>query len=600
MEPDYKNEVGALLHGSAATFRVWAPFAKAVAVTGSFNNWQKTPLSAEKDGYWAAEVQNVQAGQEYKFVITTDNGELFKNDPRSLQVTTASGNSVIVDPAFDWSEHHYVPPPFNEQVIYEMHIGTFNRPDPAESGTFATAMTKLDYLSDLGVNMIELMPINTMANDRGWGYATDYIYSVESLYGGRRQFLEFVKAAHQKGIGIILDVVYNHFGPDSNLALWQFDGWSQDGHGGIYFYNDWRSETPWGATRPDFGRLEIRQYITDNVRMWLEECHVDGLRVDSTIYIRNVKGHNDDPPNDLSDGWSLLQEITTKTNTIKPGAITIAEDVGANNYITKPTNEGGAGFASQWELNFPRTLRAALDAVNDSDRNLTDLCTILNHKFNADAFQRVVYSDSHDSAGNGGTRLNEEISPGQPDSLYARKRCLIAAAVVLTTPGIPMLLAGQEFMQGGSFNDWQALDWKNADKLSGIVSAHKHLIALRKNQYGNSGGLTGQSFNVLHLNDQNKVLAYHRWQNGGPGDDVVIIVNFSNQKLQDYQLNFPRDGFWQVRYNSSWQGYSKDFEEFGVSEVIVKNGFGKFTIAPYCVLILSQNPPDADDAKMIA
>jgi 1,4-alpha-glucan branching enzyme len=100
---------------------------------------------------------------------------------------------------------------------------------------------------------VELMPICTMANDRGWGYATDYIYSIESLYGGRRQFLEFVKAAHKKGIGVILDVVYNHFGPDGALDLWQFDGWNQDGHGGIYFYNDWRSETPWGATRPDLG-----------------------------------------------------------------------------------------------------------------------------------------------------------------------------------------------------------------------------------------------------------------------------------------------------------------------------------------------------------
>src|SRR6185437_4472562 len=102
---------------------------------------------------------------------------------------------------------------------------------------------------------------------------------VESLYGGRHGFLQFVKAAHKRGIGIILDVVYNHFGPDTGLDLWQFDGWHADDKGGIYFYTDWRAETPWGYTRPDFGRPEVRQYIWDNVRMWVHECRVDGLRV---------------------------------------------------------------------------------------------------------------------------------------------------------------------------------------------------------------------------------------------------------------------------------------------------------------------------------
>jgi 1,4-alpha-glucan branching enzyme len=588
MENSSENAVGAILHDKGVTFRVWAPFAQNVFVSGSYNNWSKALMEKENGGYWHLEVSNALAGQEYKFVIDTGNGELHKNDPRSLQMTTSAGNSVIIDQTFNWENDNFKAPNFNEQVIYELHIGTFNRPDPAESGTFETAMAKLDYLSELGVNMIELMPISAMANDRGWGYATDYIYAVESLYGGRKQFLDFVKMAHKKGIGVILDVVYNHFGPDGALDLWQFDGWSQDGHGGIYFYNDWRSETPWGATRPDFGRLEVRQYIADNVRMWMRDCHLDGLRVDSTIYIRNVKGRNNDPANDLADGWGLLQEISTISREINPRSITIAEDVSGNEYITKPVNDGGAGFSSQWEVNFPRVLRDALDVVDDSNRNLTAICDALSKHYNTDVFQRVVYSDSHDSAANGGARLSEEIAPGDATNVFARKRSLLASAVILTAPGIPMLFAGQEFMEAGSFNDWQALEWKNVEKFRGIVQAHQHLISLRKNQYNNTKGLVSQNFNVLHLNEGDKVLAYHRWDKGGAGDDVMVVINFANRSYDDYWINFPNNGVWKVRFNSSWNGYSDDFENIGVSEVNVENNSGKLSLGSYSVLLLSQ------------
>jgi 1,4-alpha-glucan branching enzyme len=588
MENSSENAVGAILHDKGVTFRVWAPFAQNVFVSGSYNNWSKALMEKENGGYWHLEVSNALAGQEYKFVIDTGNGELHKNDPRSLQMTTSAGNSVIIDQTFNWENDNFKAPNFNEQVIYELHIGTFNRPDPAESGTFETAMAKLDYLSELGVNMIELMPISAMANDRGWGYATDYIYAVESLYGGRKQFLDFVKTAHKKGIGVILDVVYNHFGPDGALDLWQFDGWSQDGHGGIYFYNDWRSETPWGATRPDFGRLEVRQYIADNVRMWMRDCHLDGLRVDSTIYIRNVKGRNNDPANDLADGWGLLQEISTISREINPRSITIAEDVSGNEYITKPVNDGGAGFSSQWEVNFPRVLRDALDVVDDSNRNLTAICDALSKHYNTDVFQRVVYSDSHDSAANGGARLSEEIAPGDATNVFARKRSLLASAVILTAPGIPMLFAGQEFMEAGSFNDWQALEWKNIEKFRGIVQAHQHLISLRKNQYNNTKGLVSQNFNVLHLNEGDKVLAYHRWDKGGAGDDVMVVINFANRSYDDYWINFPNNGVWKVRFNSSWNGYSDDFENIGVSEVNVENNSGKLSLGSYSVILLSQ------------
>ncbi len=587
------SKVGAVLSRNGVSFRVWAPFAKSVAVTGSFNNWGKTAMTSEDAGYWYCHVPEAEAGQEYRYIIGTDQGELKRNDPRALHLNTSAGNSVIVDTSFDWGDDHYVQRPVNQQVIYELYIGTFHRKDVAEIGTFATAAEKLDYLADLGVTTIELMPIGSTSPEQSWwGYIVDYIYAVESQYGGRRQFLEFVKAAHQRGMAVILDVVYNHFDSDPELGLWRFDGWYQgDDQGGIYFYSDWRAFTPWDGghnNRPDYGRPEVRDFILDNVRMWLQDCHIDGLRVDSTGFIRTANGVDHDPNVALADGWSLLQEITKLARKINPDSLLVAEDLCGNEYVTKPGADGGLGFSAQWELNMPYELRKCLEPADDHSRYLGDLVAALERYYNGDAFQRVIYSDSHDSAANGAERLNEEISPGHPASLYARRRSLLAAGIILTTPGIPMLLEGQEFMQGGSFNNWQALDWRLAEKYAGILLAHKHLIALRKNQYGHSRGLTGQSFRVLHLNEESKLFAYHRWDQGGAGDDVVVICNFANALQKDYVINFPRDGVWQVRFNSDWQGYSADFKNTELNEVKVEGGAAEIIIGPYSMLILSQ------------
>jgi 1,4-alpha-glucan branching enzyme len=447
----------------------------------------------------------------------------------------------------------------------------------------------LDYLADLGVNMVEVMPISSMVSDRGWGYATDYIYAIESLYGGRYGFLQFVKEAHKRGIGVIVDVVYNHFGPDASLDLWRFDGWNENDKGGIYFYNDWRAETPWGNTRPDYGRQEVRQYILDNVRMWVHDCRVDGLRVDSTIFIRNAKGYNNDPGNDLPEGWQLLQNINNLARKINPAALTVAEDVADNEYIVKDTKEGGAGFSAQWELGFPQSLRESLRSSNPADINLAQISNQLGRRYNDNAYERVVFSDSHDSAANGSARLNEVIAAGKSDNLFARKQSLIAATLVLTAPGIPMLFQGQEFMEGGSFNDWQGLNWNNAKKFKGVVEAHKHLIALRKNIHGISAGLLGKNINIIHLDENNKVMAYHRWNNGGPKDDVVVVINFSDSRFQKYDMNLPRNGKWHVRFNSSWKGYCADFKEVKLDFIDVDMGRGTLSLPPSSAIILSQD-----------
>lgn len=587
MSHQVKKHLGVTLRKHEAEFRVWAPFAKSVAIGGTFTPDGQLQLVNENDGYWSIVIHGVEPGQQYAYYITTaDDQVLERNDPRARAITSSdNGFSVIVDDNFDWGENDYTPPDKSHQIIYELHIGTFNRPDASTPGTFDTAIEKLDYLRDLGVTTIELMPITSMAYSNGWGYAPNYIYSVESMLGGRHGLMKFVRACHERGMGVILDVVYNHFYGSSDL--WQFDGWSENNRGGIYFYNDERGDTPWGG-RPDYGRAEVRQFILDNITMWLTEYRLDGLRVDSTIYMRNTAGFNNDPEHDLPDAWPLLQDIVTVAHKINPHALIVAEDCAQNAYITKRRSDGGCGFNAQWELGFAHALRDALNLTPNYTPTLTGIRRELEHTYNGDAFEKIIFSDSHDTAANGSVRINDAAAPRDPTSLLARQKTLLADTIALTGPGIPMLLQGAEFLQDGAFNDWQALDWQHTQTHSGFVEAHRHLIDLRLNTHSNTAGLLGQYTSILHQDDVNFVIAYHRWEVGGGVDDTVVIANFSNQHLPHYELPLPLIGTWHVRFNSSWRGYSPDFPEVSIDSTTTNDERrATVSLAPFMAIVLS-------------
>jgi 1,4-alpha-glucan branching enzyme len=400
----------------------------------------------------------------------------------------------------------------------------------------------------------------------------------------------FVKAAHALGIAVIMDVVYNHFGP-GDLDLWQFDGWSDENHnGGIYFYDNERSHTDWGHTRPDYGRPEVRQYLRDNALFWLNKYRLDGLRFDSVSNIRGVNGR------ELPDGWSLLQWIHNEIRSAQPWKITVAEDLQNNEWITKATDAGGAGFASQWDAGFVHPVREAVIAQNDADRNLHAVRDALSHRYNSDAAQRVIYTESHDEVANGHARVPEEIWPGNAGSWFSRKRSTLGAALVFTAPGIPMIFQGQEFLEDRYFRDSAPLDWTKLDTYAGINALYRDLIRLRRNWFNQTRGLRGQQINVHHVNNTDKVIGFHRWQNGGPGDDVVIVANFANRSFDSYALGFPRAGSWRVRFNSDWRGYGADFgDQPGYdtwADSNLRDGMpfqANVGVGPYSVLILSQD-----------
>ncbi len=570
---------------SGVAFRTWAPNADAVALVGDFNNWSlfSTMLVHEGDGLWSRDLSYASVGDEYQYVIINNGVQYWRNDARAYDVTSSIGNSVVYDnEAYLWQTTNYQRPNWNDMVIYELHISTF-------SGGLLQAVSKLDYLASLGINAIELMPLWEFAGDISWGYNGAHPFAVESSYGTPTDLKRFVDAAHERGIAVLIDVLYNHWGP-TDMDLWRYDGWSENDLGGIYFYNDWKASTPWGDTRPDYGRDEVRTYIRDNALYWLSMFRLDGLRVDGTKWIRAT----DDGGIDIPEGWSLLQWINNEVDAFDNGILMIAEDLAGNEWITKDTGAGGTGFDSQWDVNWVHPIRNTIEVVSDSDRSMWTVRDAIMSSYNGDYTQRVIYTESHDEVANGNSRVPEEISPGDAGNWFARKRSTLGAALVMTAPGIPMIFQGQEFLEDGYFDDDDPLDWTKVTTYAGIVQLYSDLIALRLNKDGNTSGLAEPSTNVHHVNDAGKLLAYHRWGTGGEGDDVIVVMNFSIDEKLNYRIGLPSDGAWYLVFNSDSTEYADDYTDIGQNTYGTSFAYdglpysGLVDIAPYSVLIYSQ------------
>ncbi len=607
VRPSPHPGMGADLVAGGCSFRVWAPFADEVFVTGSFSSPAWELIAMSRDGssgpgseYWSVFVPGVSAGSEYRFASRRGGGELtWKMDPYGKSATSARGNSEVADPGFLWL-HPFQMPAWNSLVIYELHVGTFNDEPGGPAGTFDSLREGLDDLRDLGVNAIEIMPASDFDTETSMGYNPALLFALDGGYGEPHAFKRLIDEAHARGIAVILDVVYNHLGPQGlDQCMQRFDGWFIEPWQGIYFYQDGRAQTPYGDdNRMDFGRPQVRQLLRDNAMTWLHEFQVDGLRLDSTVAIRRAVRKHDDW-GELPQGWELLQWIANEKNGSQPWKLLIAEDLQDNEWLTRSTGAGGAGCNSQWDAGFFGAVRDAVVQARDEDRDLLRVRDSLYRRYNGDAFQRVIYSESHDEVtvrdGVDLGRLPNKIWWGNADSWIARKRSTLAAGLVFTAPGIPMLFQGQEFFDWTTWTDRTPLDWHQQARFGGIRALYRDLIRYRRNLHGNTAGLCGQHINVFHLDNAAKVMAFHRWGNGGPGDDVVVVANFSTQPYQSYNVGFPRAGTWYLRFNSDWQGYSKDFGGHQTYDTSADGGpnqnmphSGNVGLPPYTLLIYSQ------------
>lgn len=560
-------------------FRTWAPNAVKVSVAGSFNGWSTTslPLIDEGGGVWSRDVPGAMPGQPYKYVI---NDALWRRDPYSRQIDPdGSRNSLIPNPSlFDWGPQDFVMPPPNEWVIYEMHVGTFFDPIPSSGQTsgFTNALKQLDHLVDLGINAVELMPISEFPTATSWGYNLSYPFAIESTYGTPDQTKAFIKACHDRGIAVLMDIVHNHWGSDSDdWSLWQYDGWSADGYGGIFFYNEPDLCCTYWGPRPDYSRAEVRNYIVDNFRMWKEEYRIDGFRWDAPKHILYTDSSQ---TIEVPHGGPLIDEVIQALAVEYPGTYNIAEDI-----------KGVVGFDSHWDLGFQWSLQNMMGQGSDADRDMTVLAGLIGSDPN-----RIIYSESHDTTGdlNGGQRFPVAIDGANGESYWARKRSTLAAVIAMTSPGTPMILQGQELLTTEQFGDTKPLDWTRTNTFSHITRFYRDLIHLRRNMEGVSGGLQGAGHGFLLVNDSDKVVGYRRYDPAQPGQDVVVYLNLKNTVQSNITVPFPDAGTWYVQLNSDRAAYGTDYDDIGDEQVDATGSpaTASINLGRYSAVIFSKVP----------
>jgi maltooligosyltrehalose trehalohydrolase len=396
-----------------------------------------------KGGWWTAELAEAKAGSDYGFRL--DGGELVP-DPRSaFQPAGILGLSRLVDHAsFQWTDAQWQAKPLGSAVLYELHVGTFT---PA--GTFLAAIEKLAYLAELGITHVEIMPVNEFSGDWGWGYDGVDLFAPHHAYGTPDDLKALVNACHARGLAVLLDVVYNHLGPTGNF-LPQF---------GPYFTDAYA--TPWGSAvnLDDQGSHEPRRFFLDNALMWLRDYHFDGLRLDAVHALHDFSAIH------------FLEELSIEVDALSAHLgrhlVVIAESDLNDPRIVRSRDAHGFGIDAQWSDDLHHALHSVLTGETsgyyEDFGSFEDLATALKdaYVYSGDFSEHrqrrhgrkplglsghhfLAYSQNHDQVGNRATgeRLSQLISPG-----YQK----IAAALVLTSPFVPMLFMGEEFSASTPF-----------------------------------------------------------------------------------------------------------------------------------------------------
>lgn len=540
--------LGANVDGDGVTFRVWAPHATAASVTGDFSA-SPIAMTASADGIWKAHVKGARAGQGYAFALVDgDAGAVTRIDPYCRQLSGAS--CVVVDPAaYAWKTGAFARAPRTSTVVYEMHVGSFAVPDGAANGTFQSARAALPSLADLGVNVVELMPVQDFgAGPATWGYNPQLYFAPKPSYGTADDLRAFVDDAHALGMGVWIDVVANHMDSWSQAPLRCFDA-PCGGDDGIYFFPAGTyMSTPWGP-RPNYEAPRVADMLAGIVDWWMGEMRGDGFRWDSVSNIRALDGNGTTP-----GGKELLVRANDRTHAL--GGLSVAEDLKGYAAITQPSTASGFAFDAQWD-GFGYDVPNQLVIASDANRDLGTIVNALTSSYAGDPFARLLFTEDHDTVGNGGARLPSRIDGANPTSWTARKRSMLGAVLLLTSPGVPMLFQGQESLATGTFANPPAPLAAPTAQGAQIRAFYKDMIRLRENADGGAAGLTEPGVEVFHRNDAAKVVAYRRY--GASGEDVIVVVNMMNKAYTEYDIGVDSPGPWRIRLNTDSTAYSADF-----------------------------------------
>ena len=531
---------------SSIEFKLLAPYNKAAALIGCFSDWEEIPLQKHKDGYFRTSIELEDGVYQYKFRVQSKNeNQLDKwvevNDAYVNEIDAATNNGVIrikegerIVDTYVWLHDDKPLPQNHELVIYELLISDFYR---SEDGSgkgkhYQEVIQKLDYLSELGINAVELMPINNAPGDYNWGYTPSYFFASQPNYGSTADLKRLIDECHKRGIRVILDQLYNHSSEESPLLQIDRDYWYYHGR----HHPDADPNDYWG---PEFNyehydeKLDIRpawQFMGDVLRFWIQEYHIDGIRFDALKELDNY------------DFLCWITQEAKQTAGPKP-FYNIGEHIPEKPDIVSPNGP----MDGCWHDNFYHTIKPHICGETFDLEQLKKALDPKQQGYPEGVTKAIAYLCNHDQK-----RLLVDLGEREILDDAAFKRASLGAILLMTAVGVPLIWMGEEFGDSTDINandKNQQLEWSllNNDRNRNLLEYYKGLIALRKQ----NAALFTSNLKFFHENPDAKVFAYQRWNDRG--SRVVVVVNFSNQYLKDYQIpDFPANG--------NWHEWTKDYD----------------------------------------
>ncbi len=553
-------------------FAVWAPNAARVSVVGDFNRWdgRVNPMrSRGESGLWELFIPGLEDGCNYKYeILSQQEHVLLKSDPygNQFQFRPDTASIVAAKSGYEWSDEKWLTKRKQDNwqhtpiSIYELHLGSWRRGDNNSFLNYRELAHRLiPYLQQMGFTHIELLPITEHPFDASWGYQTTGYFAPTSRYGTPDDFRYFVDQMHLAGIGVILDWVPAHF-PKDQHGLGNFDG------SALYEHADPRrgEHRDWGTYIFNYGRVEVKNFLLASAIYWLEEFHLDGLRVDavaSMLYLDYSREDGDWLPNEHGGRENLeavrfLQQLNSVTHEEFPGTVILAEESTSWPQVSGPTWLGGLGFSMKWNMGWMHDTLAYMEKDPIHRHYHHDMLTFGMLYCYTENF---VLPFSHDEVVHGKGSLLDKM-PGDDWQRFASLRLLFS--YMFTYPGKKLLFMGNEFAQGREWDDSSELEWHLLDRPQhqGIQSLISELNRLYKKLPAlHSLDFDGGGFEWIDCHDAaQSVLSYIR--KGQNGESVVVILNFTPMPRVNYRIGVPTAGRYRELLNS-------DSEYFGGSNM---------------------------------